>query len=206
MKSATQITPVQLDVPDGDKNRRGDTEALRRYLRARKGLMPDGPKDWTSDYADEDNGCYEHRCLQCKATFYGHKDRRYLPLCRECGDCPSCEASFPPDAAGPDRPAGGGGRMLTPTTLFVAGAFFAACILPAALKFTVGIVILLAMTMLLCFLGAEILERIDALDARLAPPPDEPPIAGSITEALSAPINLGNNDTWTGPDRLDTTA
>ena len=44
--------------------------------------LPRSPRDWIEDYADEDNGCYQHTCDTCKELFYGHKRRP-----RNCKSC-----------------------------------------------------------------------------------------------------------------------
>jgi hypothetical protein len=38
------------------------------------------PKDWKEHFNDE-NGCYQCRCIACEAMFYGHKRST---ICREC--------------------------------------------------------------------------------------------------------------------------
>lgn len=45
-------------------------------------IRPHGPRDWTEDYKDEDNGCYDHRCATCEEVFSGHKHR--TPMCKVC--------------------------------------------------------------------------------------------------------------------------
>lgn len=41
-----------------------------------------GPHDWPEDVAD-DNGQYQHRCLQCAASFVGHKHRLVCHVCED---------------------------------------------------------------------------------------------------------------------------
>lgn len=40
------------------------------------------PLDYIEDYADEDNGCYQHKCDLCGEFFYGHKRR--TNICKAC--------------------------------------------------------------------------------------------------------------------------
>jgi len=45
-------------------------------------IRPPGPRDWPEDAErDDDNGCYQNRCILCKETFIGHKRRA---VCKEC--------------------------------------------------------------------------------------------------------------------------
>jgi hypothetical protein len=42
-------------------------------------------KDWKGDF-DHENGCYQCRCCECGAMFYGHKRR---VVCLECANQPA---------------------------------------------------------------------------------------------------------------------
>lgn len=48
------------------------------------------PRDWTEDFADEDNGAYSHTCPTCKLDFTAHKRR--VGECRVCAGINEAEA------------------------------------------------------------------------------------------------------------------
>ena len=47
--------------------------------------------DWPEDFADEDNGCYCHRCRYCGKPFVGHKRRPNV-----CKKCANAQTPTPP--------------------------------------------------------------------------------------------------------------
>ena len=53
-------------------------------------FIPPSPRDWTEDFADEDNGRYMHICPTCNLQFVAHKRRH--GQCKVCHDLDDAEA------------------------------------------------------------------------------------------------------------------